>query len=310
MVVEFRYLLEFPRRSLEEADVAECETYLGCALPPDFRAFLIAYDGPVPVPAWIPVANAAGIQWLGPLADFKSVMYSSQRRHSGRDGVESCIRLSRGNAIESYTGASREGEKLPRHYVVIGSLMTQPSTLLISTAPDNYGNVFAWHVGIKRFKPDQLIRVAGSFTELLGLLTEPPAEVVATYRRMLEEKLSAQRAGTEQRLPESEYEGPEARRWLRSNRNPTPLAANHFASAEAARQFVDELYAGGARKVIVPGNSIQDADDDGPYADSLVVFLPADAKARAAVCQCCQRELDEAESFDVNDQNPIFLWWD
>jgi hypothetical protein len=175
MALEFRYLPEFPRRSLLEADVAECETYLGCALPADFRDFLMAHDGPVPVPAWFPVANAAGTQWLGPIADFKSVMYSSQPRPSRRNGVES-VRLSRGNAIESYTGASREGERLPHHFIVIASLMTQPSTLLLSTAPATYGNVFAWHVGVERFHPDQLIRVAGSFTEFLGLLSEPPAD--------------------------------------------------------------------------------------------------------------------------------------
>jgi hypothetical protein len=310
VAITFHYLEDFPRRSLQEADVAECENYLGCALPPDFRTFLLAYDGPVPVPAWLPVTDEAGTKWLGPVAHFKSVMCSNQPRRSRREGNVSYVRLPRGNDIESYTAASRDCEKLPRHFVVIGHMCTQPSLLLISTAPDTYGNVFAWHVGLKRFRPDQLIRVAGSFTELLGLLTEAPAEVEAKYQRELEEKQLARRAGTEQRPPESEYDGPEARRWLRRNRNPTPLAANHFADAAAARGFVDGLYAAGARKVIVPGSSIQDADDDGPYADALAVFLPADAKARAAVCQCCQRELDQVEAFDVNDQNPLFLWWD
>jgi hypothetical protein len=189
-------------------------------------------------------------------------------------------------------------------------MMTQPSTLLISTAPATYGNVFAWHVSVKRFKPDQLVRVAGSFPEFLGLLAEPPEEVAANYRRMLEEWRSARQAGTERRPPESDYDGPEARRWLRRNRNPTPLAANHFASAASARRFVDELYAAGATKVIVPGSSIQDADDDGPYADALVVYMPAEPDVRATLCQRCERELDEPGRIDASDPNPVFLWWD
>jgi hypothetical protein len=274
--------------------------FLGVALPPDFRAFLLANDGPVPEPAWFPVPDAGGTRWLGPMHGFKSVMCCARDR-GGR---------TRGNDIESYTYSSREGEKLPRHFVVIGSMMTQPSTLLISTAPATYGNLFAWSVSIKRFKQDQLVRVAGSFTEFLGLLSEPPAEVVANYRRSLEERLSAQRAGTEQRRPESDYDGPEARRWLRRNRNPTPLAANHFATGELAQRFVDELYAAGATKVLVPGSSIQDEDDDGPYADSLVVCLPAASELRAAVCRRCERELDEPGRIDASDANPVFLWWD
>jgi hypothetical protein len=301
VAVAFSYLTDFPRRSLDEADVVECETYLGFALPPDFRAFLLAHDGPVPDPAWVPVPDTAsgGTKWLGPVADFKSVMRCARDR-GGR---------TRGNDIESYTYSSREGQKLPRHFAVIGGMMTQPSLLLISTAPATYGSIFAWHVGEKRFRPDQVVRVAGSFTEFLGSLAEPPEDVAAGFRRMLEQKRTARRAGTEQRPPAGEYGGPEARRWLRRNRHPTPLAANHFPDAAAARDFVDGLYAAGAAKVIVPGSSIRDADDDGPYADALVVFLPADAVARALVCQYCQRGLDQTEAFDANDQNPIFLWW-
>src|SRR4051794_9516383 len=102
MAVELAYLTDFPRRQLEEADVAECEAFLDVALPPDFRAFLLAHDGPVPDPAWFPIMETGSPKWLGPLSDFKSVMYSSRDRRS------------RGNAIESYTGASREGENLPR----------------------------------------------------------------------------------------------------------------------------------------------------------------------------------------------------
>jgi len=296
-VLKFSYHADFPRRLLEERDVAECETYLNVALPQDFRAFILARDGPVPDPAWFPVMDANASKWFGPMFAFLSVMFSCQ------------LRRSRGNAIEAVTYASREEQKLPRHFVAIGSMLTQPSTLLLSTAAASYGHIFAWHVGIKRFKPDQLVRVAGSFTEFLGLLTQPPAEVAANYLRLDEERSAARRDGTEQRLPESEYDGPEARRWLRRNRNPTPLAANHFASAESARRFVEELYAAGATRVLVPGSCLQDVDDDGPYADALVVCLPNAPDLCAALCRRCERELDEPVQIDASDPNPVFLWW-
>lgn len=298
MAVVLTYHPEFPKRSLVEADIAACEADINVTLPLDLRTFLLAHDGPVPNPAWFPVTDAGGTKWLGPVADFKSVMGPPNHR-------------ARGNAIEQYTEASREGEKLPRHFVVIGSMLTQPSTLLISTGRDAYGHVFAWHVGFKRFKPDQLTYVAGSFTEFLRLLAEPPEEVAANFQQILQ----AHRTGTRQRAPEREYDGPEARRWLqRRKRNSDPLAANHFASRDSALQFVDELYAAGATKVIVPGSCIQDgvADDGGPYADALVVFLPADPVARTVICQRCERELDEPEHepIDTSDPNPVFLWWD
>jgi hypothetical protein len=188
--------------------------------------------------------------------------------------------------------------------------MVQPSTLLMSTAPPDLGVIYAWHVSIKRFKPEQMIRVADSFTQFLGMLSEPPAEVVAAYEQELRARLAARQAGTEQRPPADEQDGPEARRWLRRNRNPTPLAANHFATQAAALGFINELHALGARRVIVPSSSIQDGDDDGPYADSLVVFLPADPDARLAVCQRCERELDPPERINASDPNPVYLWWD
>jgi hypothetical protein len=297
MGIQFTYLPEFPKRPPDEADIAGCETFLGITLPPEVRAFLLTHDGPVPDPAWIPIQVAGDTKWLGPIHSLFSVMGPPGHR-------------ARGNAIEMYTYSHREGEKLPRHFVAFGGLMTQPRVLLISVGPADYGTIYGWHVGIKRFKPDQLVRVAGSFSEFLELLAEPPADVLAKYRQWVDEVLSARQAGTEQRPPASEYDGPEARRWLRRNRNSTPLAANHFPSSAAARRFVDELYAAGASRVIVPGSSIQDADDNGPYADALVVFLPAEQDARAALCRRCEQALEEPARIDASDPNPIFLWWD
>jgi hypothetical protein len=297
MAMQFTYLPDFPRRSIHEADIAECEAYLGVALPPDLRAFLLAHDGPVPNPAWIPIQVAGDTKWLGPIYSLTSVMGPLEGN-------------ARAYAIEMRTAYHREEHKLPRHFVVFCNLLTQPSTLLLSVAAADHGAVYAWHEGMKRFKPEQLVRVAGSFAEFLALLAEPPADVSANFQRWLDEIRSARRAGTERRPAAAEYDGPEARRWLRRNRNPTPLAANHFPSAAAARRFVAELYAAGASRVIVPVTCIQDADDDGPYADALVVFLPGDPEARAVLCQRCQQELEEPERIDASDPNPVFLWWD
>lgn len=97
---------------------------------------------------------------------------------------------------------------------------------------------------------------------------------------------------------------------LRRNRHETPLAANHFPDRAVRLRFVEELYSLGATKVIVPESNIQAADDDGPYADALVVFLPIDPQKRADVCRRCEQELDEPQRIEPTDPNPIFLWWD
>jgi len=185
-------------------------------------------------------------------------------------------------------------------------MLTQPSILLLSTAAEDYGVIYAWRGGSKRFRPDQLLRVAGSITEFAGLLTEPPAEVAATFRQSVADHQS----GTTRRPPPEDYDGPEALGWLRSNRNEAALAVNHFGTTEAARRFVEELYAAGAPRVIIAENSIQEDDDLGPYADAIVVFLPESRPACEVLCRRCERELDEPAAIDADDPNPVFLWWD
>jgi hypothetical protein len=111
--------------------------------------------------------------------------------------------------------------------------------------------------------------------------------------------------------------GPEALAWLRENKNESALASNRFGETRHAVRFVEELYASGARLVIVPDDTINsDADtvggEGGPYADALLVNLPADEDKRRAVIAICQREL-KREGFKLeegmsNDQ--IYLWWD
>lgn len=297
MALTFHYLPDFPRRQLDEADLLRCEESIGRRLPRELRQFLLAHDGPVPDPAWIALDGKRERTWLGPIHSFKSVMGPPDHR-------------GRGNCIESSTYASRSMERLPKRLIVFGSLLTQPSTLLISTGWLDYGAIYAWHVGMKWYRRNQRTRLARSFDEFLTLLKDPPPEVAQRHRQQVAERSAARQRGAELRSPADQYDGPEARRWLRRNRNPSPLASNHFASPEPALGFVEELYALGATRVIVPESGITPEDDDGPYADALVVFLPTDPERRAALCRRCEQELDEPQRIDPADPNPIFLWWD
>lgn len=196
MAITFTYLPDFLRRTLDEADIARCESDIGAALPLDLRAFLLANDGPVPTPGWIALRVDGTTRWLGPMHSFMSVMGPPDHR-------------SRGNSIEAATYSSREMERVPRHLISFGTLMTQPSTLLISVATADHGVVYAWHPrstkeGVAaRFHVDHIVRVAGSFSEFLALLTEPPSVVTETYRHWLSEKLAAR--GTGRHIAEPSY---------------------------------------------------------------------------------------------------------
>ena len=105
--------------------------------------------------------------------------------------------------------------------------------------------------------------------------------------------------------------------WLRENKNESALASNRFGETRHAVKFVEQLYASGARLVIVPDESINtDGDtirgEGGPYADALVVNLPEDEDRRKAVIAICQREL-KREGFKLEDgmsSEQIYLWWD
>lgn len=295
MAVTYTYLEFLPKRPVSEADVEAEERELGFRMPAAVRAFALAHDGATPQPAWFSVPWPEGVEWHGPILYFLSTE-GPPVRGTGR-----------GTTFWATACGFRADQKLPRHYLPVAQIatVTKENYLLVSVAAEDYGIVYLWRASAKRFRPDQLRRAAGSFDELLARLAEPPAEVRAENDRVL-------RLNHEGRFrpPADFYGGPEARRWLLRNRHPAPLAANHFPDAAAARLFVDELYAAGATRVLVPEDHIRDGDDGGPYADALVVFLPAAFEVRAAVCHRCERELDEPESFDVNDPNPVYLWWD
>ena len=104
----------------------------------------------------------------------------------------------------------------------------------------------------------------------------------------------------------------EARKWL-ARKTPSALAGNRFGTLEAAREFVEELYAAGAVKVVVPGEAIEPDDGNGyAYADQLRVLLPKDPEGRRRVLNIVNREA-RREGFDeVSDtgQKEEILWWD
>jgi len=104
----------------------------------------------------------------------------------------------------------------------------------------------------------------------------------------------------------------EARKWL-TRKKPSLLAANRFGSTEAGRQFVEECYAAGAVKVVVPGDAVDPDDGEGfAHADALRVQLPQDPAARQRVLAIVNREA-RREGFDeVADtgQQEERLWWD
>src|SRR5882762_3938180 len=91
----------------------------------------------------------------------------------------------------------------------------------------------------------------------------------------------------------SEDSGPEAWKWLRTNQNPSALASNRFGSTQDALEFVDKLYAVGAKRVMVPKDSIQDDKqtierEGGPYADALIVELDPETDSSELIRVCAE----------------------
>ena len=167
MSICFTYPIEFPRRTVLDSELADCEQFLGVALPAELRVFLQAHDGPMPNPAWIRVEGSVEPNWRGPVGTFFTIMRADPR--------------SRRDTIESYTYSSREIQKLPLHFLCIGLTLCQPSTLLLSTAEDDYGAIYAWHPRFRRFKPAQMVMIASGLSELFDSFCEPPSTVEEFY---------------------------------------------------------------------------------------------------------------------------------
>jgi hypothetical protein len=115
-------------------------------------------------------------------------------------------------------------------------------------------------------------------------------------------------------LPRPRHEhGPEALEWLRVNPNPSPLATNRFSSPAEAVAFVEALYAAGATNVVIGNILMLPNDRWAPYADMLLVDLPADRAQRCKVFELVEkigRPDGEDEPLIDGGQSTIRLWWD
>ena len=137
---------------------------------------------------------------------------------------------------------------------------------------------------------------------IVGLLAGALLVGVIFYEQTLED---------DYRLPESAAQGPEALNWLRKSQNESALASNRFPETRDAMSFVQELYRAGAKRVVVPNDSITD-DGVEVYADALVVTLPDDPAKRDRVWKLCAREIArEGERPPAStDEKHVLLWWD
>ena len=108
---------------------------------------------------------------------------------------------------------------------------------------------------------------------------------------------------------------PEAREWMKANKNPYGFASERFGPLSEAAKFVESLYAAGATKVLVDSvfnepKRLQ--DEGGPYADALLVELPTDKDKRAALFRIHRRE-SRGEGFGPTQdtgQKELLFWWD
>lgn len=105
----------------------------------------------------------------------------------------------------------------------------------------------------------------------------------------------------------------EALSWLKSNKNGYAFASNYFGDTKSAIKFVMKLYAAGAAKVEV--SNIYDEEwrikeENGPYADVLLVHLPKNKSKRLAIVPVVYDSRPDELSGDWNGSDPIILWWD
>jgi hypothetical protein len=110
---------------------------------------------------------------------------------------------------------------------------------------------------------------------------------------------------------------PEALQWLKSSGNPAALASNRFDSTQEAIDFVQHLYGAGALRVAILADTIMsDAatlkDEGGPYADTIVIRLPADPAKRSRVIEACQPEFAREGTTEAESvwEDYVCIFWD
>jgi hypothetical protein len=108
----------------------------------------------------------------------------------------------------------------------------------------------------------------------------------------------------------------EARTWLMQNGSKHCFAGNRFYDRQEALDFVNRLYDLGALLVMV--DNILDEpyrlrEQGGPYADTLEVYLPPEAKGRNDLRSVFEHELSELQGLDLDKYQQtdlLVFWWD
>lgn len=116
-------------------------------------------------------------------------------------------------------------------------------------------------------------------------------------------------------LPRPAYEvGPEALEWLGATWNRSAFATNRFGTTRQALEFVQQLYAAGTTNVTVDNILFLPNHDWTPYADTLVVTLPADQSMRRELFELIEQvgrpDEGDDESLIDDGQQSVRLWWD
>ena len=157
--------------------------------------------------------------------------------------------------------------------------------------------------------PEEVDAVANCLEEILPLNPQ-----VYSGFGFVQKEGKALRADPESRTkPAAERpRNPEARKWL-GRRTPSMLAGNRFGTRGEAVRFVEMLYASGASKVLIAGDSIDLDDGTGSaHADVLIVNLPKDPAIRARLFEIVNAELRREDLDEERDDNQkeVRMWWD
>jgi hypothetical protein len=219
-------------RPLSEAALADVERKLGYRLPGDYRAWIAQHNGGLPRPAWF---------LLGPKK--KGILKSSAGdwRH-----MDSFFELENPAPLAmsalSMRSILREGRGdepvLPRRLLPIGNV-DDGLHLLLSLDGADAGCVYVWTLHADEFwdvehdedgEPldTELIRVAGSFSEFVSLLAEPPAKVKKQRGMDSDEDAAFDPRAYLAQLPETEREEARLQMLIMAG------------TAESARQAMDE----------------------------------------------------------------------
>ncbi len=146
------------------ADLDRLERRLGARLPPQFRAFLLNYNGGAPDPPCLPDPRHGP---LGPLClevgQFYSVLEGGEAW-----GLEQALRFMH-TIHENYP----DGVPYPAEGMLpVAQTVHDLGCLLVGVAPENFGRVFHFHNWAQSMdEPNELAEFAPSFADLLARLT-------------------------------------------------------------------------------------------------------------------------------------------